>query len=221
MTVAARPPPAFDVSVFVNCPFDNQYKPLLDAALFAIHDCGFAARTALEVSGSGVTRLEKIARIIDGSRFSIHDISRVELTASSPLPRFNMPFECGLAFGALHYKPRRKGRERDLLLLAAERFQDKRTLSDLAGQDAAYHEAQPHLLIKAVRRFLASKAHGVLADKLTVRGGQAIVNRFARFNADLPAMAAHVNISVAEIESLDYLPEWLNLATRWQAANLR
>ena len=94
MTVAARPPPAFDVSVFVNCPFDNQYKPLLDAALFAIHDCGFAARTALEVSGSGVTRLEKIARIIDGSRFSIHDISRVELTASSPLPRFNMPFEC-------------------------------------------------------------------------------------------------------------------------------
>lgn len=219
--MATRPPPAFDVSVFVNCPFDDQYKPLLDAALFAIHDCGFVARTALEVTGSGVTRLEKIARIVDESRFSIHDVSRVEISASSPLPRFNMPFECGLAFGALHYKPQKKNRARDILLLAAERFQDKRTLSDLAGQDAAYHEGQPQLLIKAVRRFLASKAHGILADELTVRGGQAIVNRFVRFNADLPVMAAHVNITMVEIGSLEYLPEWLNLATRWQVANLK
>lgn len=216
-----RAPPAFDVSVFVNCPFDEPYKPLLDAALFAIHDCGFTARTALETSGSGVTHLEKIARIIGESRFSIHDISRVELTPDSPLPRFNMPFECGLAFGALHYKPRRRDRERDALLLAAERFQDKRTLSDLAGQDAEYHENQPELLITAVRKFLASKSHGVLPGRLTVRGGQAIVNRFARFNVELAAMADRINITVEEIGSLDYLPEWLTLATHWQATNQR
>lgn len=104
-----------------------------------------------------------------------------------------------------------------ILLLAARPFQDKQTLSDLAGQDAAYHEAQPLLLIKAVRNFLASKTHGVLDDELTVRGGQAIMNRFVRLNADLPAMAAHVNITPVEIGSLEYLPEWLYLATRWQA----
>jgi hypothetical protein len=34
-------------------------------------------------------------------------------------------------------------------------------------------------------------------------------------------MAAHVNITPVEIGSLDYLPEWLNLATRWQVVNLK
>ena len=43
-----RRPQRYDVSVFLNCPFDDAYRPLLHAALFAIQDCGFIARTALE-----------------------------------------------------------------------------------------------------------------------------------------------------------------------------
>lgn len=213
--------PAFDVSVFVNCPFDGQYKPLFDATLFAIQDCGFLARTALEVNGSGETRLDKIVRIVRDSRFSIHDISRVEMTSASPLPRFNMPFECGLAFGAMRFQRSRAGADRDLLLLAAERFQDKQTLSDLAGQDAAYHENQPDQLIKAVRKFLASKAQDVLSPGLTVRGGASIAGRYARFCAELPTMVQVMHITMAEISSFDYVAEWLALATRWQAMNSR
>ena len=132
-----RPP--FDLAVFVNCPFDEPFKPLLDAILFAIHDCGFAARTALEESGSGETRLDKLVRVIGECRFSIHDISRTEITQSSPLPRFNMPFECGLALGAIRYRRPLRSGSRDFHLMAADDFQDKRTLSDLAGQDASYH----------------------------------------------------------------------------------
>ena len=218
--MAAHRRAAFDASVFVNCPFDDGYKPLLDALLFAIHDCGFLARTALEVSGSGETRLDKIARIIKESRFSIHDISRVELTPVSLLPRFNMPFECGLAFGALLYERRRsRSGPRDLLVLAAERFQDKRTLSDLAGQDAEYHANKPELAIKGVRRFLASKAPDVMPAGVTVRGHDAINRRLLRFKADLPALASALQISTEEIESLEYVAEWLGLATAWQAAN--
>ena len=59
-----RRPQRYDVSVFLNCPFDDGYRPLLHAAIFAIQDCGFLARTALEDVGSGETRLDKIARII-------------------------------------------------------------------------------------------------------------------------------------------------------------
>lgn len=217
--MSSKRQPAFDVSVFVNCPFDGQYKPLVDAILFAVHDCGFLARTALEVSGSGETRLDKIVRIIRDSRFSIHDVSRVELTPASPLPRFNMPFECGLAFGAMRFQGPRKAGSRDLLLLAAERFQDKLTLSDLAGQDAAYHEGDSSLLIRAVRKFLASKANDVLPPGLTVRGGASIATRYARFCSELPTMVSVANITMAEILSFDYVAEWLALATRWQAMN--
>lgn len=89
--------------VFINCPFDRAYRPLLRALLFAIHDCGFRARSALEVEDSGEVRVQKIIRIIKESPLGIHDISRVELDPSSNLPRFNMPLELGLFMGAKVY----------------------------------------------------------------------------------------------------------------------
>jgi hypothetical protein len=38
----------YDRQVFLNCPFDDGYHPLLRAAVFTIHACGFTARIALE-----------------------------------------------------------------------------------------------------------------------------------------------------------------------------
>lgn len=32
---------SYDTDVFINCPFDDDYKPLFDAVVFAVHDCGF------------------------------------------------------------------------------------------------------------------------------------------------------------------------------------
>jgi len=198
----------FDRCVFVNCPFDSAYTPLLHAILFAIHDCGFDARSALEVTGGAESRLDKIVRIIGESRWSIHDISRVETGPTNPLPRFNMPFECGLALGAQRFGKARNLR-RDFLILAGEAHQDKVTLSDLAGQDAAYHGNVPERAIDAVRTFLASKASS------QVRGGGAIKAHYQQFRAELPRLATRLEISDHEIESLDYLPDWLRVMSAW------
>lgn len=211
-------PRRYDVSVFLNCPFDDAYRPLLHAALFTVHDCGFIARTALEDVGSGETRLDKIARIIEESRFSIHDISRVEVTADEPLPRFNMPFECGLSFGAMRFGHPARARGRDLLILTGKRFQDRRTLSDLAGQDAQYHGGRSRELIGAVRAFLAAKARAVLAPGTSIRGHGDIVERFERFNRELPALARQVRIRRDEINSFEYVQDWIALAAGWQSA---
>lgn len=35
-------------NVFINCPFDDEYQPLFRALVFAVQDCGFVARSALE-----------------------------------------------------------------------------------------------------------------------------------------------------------------------------
>lgn len=211
-----RRPKRYDVSVFLNCPFDHGYRPLLHAALFAIQDCGFIARTALEDVGSGETRLDKILRIIDGSRYSIHDISRVEASADNPLPRFNMPFECGLSFGASAFTHPARAKGRDLLVLAGEPFQDKQTLSDLAGQDAKYHDGNIDELIKAIRSFLAAKAKTVLPET-SIRGHTDIVERLERFKAEVEALARQRRLRLEEINSFDYVPDWLTLAVRWQA----
>ena len=214
-----KPPRRYDVSVFLNCPFDDSYRPLLHAALFAIQDCGFMARTALEDVGSGETRLDKIVRIIDGSRFSIHDISRVEVEVDNPLPRFNMPFECGLSFGAAAFSQAARAKGRDLLILAAQPFQDKKVLSDLAGQDAKYHGGNVAELIKSVRSFLAAKARAV-QPQTGIRGHTQIVERFERFKAEVEALARQQRLRLAEIDSFDYVPDWLALAGRWQAATV-
>lgn len=130
----------FERGVFVNCPFDSDFLPILHAILFTIHDCGFIARIAVEDTGSNETRLDKIARIIRESRYSIHDISRVEITPASPLPRFNMAFECGLALGAIRYG---STPGRDFLFMSGQPHEDKLTLSDLAGQDPKAHKNDP------------------------------------------------------------------------------
>jgi hypothetical protein len=52
--------PEYDRNVFINCPFDIQFQPLFRAIVFAVEDCGFLARCALEVEDSGEVRVNKI-----------------------------------------------------------------------------------------------------------------------------------------------------------------
>lgn len=205
----------YDRSVFINCPFDERYKNFLHATLFAIHDCGFVARIALEDVGGREARLTKICRLIQQSRWSIHDLSRVQSSGKASLPRFNMPFECGLAYGAMTFGPQGRKR-RDMLVMAAVPFQDKATLSDLSGIDPSYHEDSIPKLVAAVRRFLAAKS---LAG--TVRGAAAINRRLLQFEERLPHAVKVVSNSVSykEIESFDYLNDWIHLATSWMVAN--
>ena len=78
-------------SVFINCPFDTDYKPLLRAACFTILACGYSPRCALDYSDSGVVRFTEIVKLITACDLSIHDISRVDLDRGSLLPRFKHP----------------------------------------------------------------------------------------------------------------------------------
>ena len=200
--------PRFEHCVYVNCPFDDEFLPLLHAILFAIHDCGFVARIAVEDEGSNETRLDKIVRLIRDSRLSIHDISRVELTVHGALPRFNMPFECGLALGAIRYG---EPRGRDFLFMSALPGQDRETLSNLGGQDPAVHHNEPRAAIEAVRSFLAAKnGHAVRTP-----GVQAIWERYQAFGATLPKLALEWEIAPREIESFKYLRDWLAMMPEW------
>lgn len=198
----------FERCVFVNAPFDQDYLPLLHAVLFAIHDCGFIARIAVEDTGSNETRLDKIARIIRESRLSIHDISRVEISAASPLPRFNMPFECGLALGAIRYGSQPG---RDFLFMAAEPHQDKITLSDMAGQDSKSHNGDPKSAVSATRAFLSAKTD----SGERTRGADAIWNRYQTFCAAVPRLAEELELATAEIQSFEYLRDWMQAMSIW------
>ncbi|HVY17431.1 MAG TPA: hypothetical protein VHB27_19570 [Rhodopila sp.] len=145
--------PAWSRSVFINCPFDEAYKPLMRAACFAIIACGYTPRCALDYNDSGAVRLVEIARMISECGFSIHDISRVELDRASRLPRFNMPLELGMDLGLrLQGSARQKGRR--TLILDAVAHQYDKTLSDISGLDPQFHRNDARTVIRHVRDWL-------------------------------------------------------------------
>jgi hypothetical protein len=83
--------------VFLNCPFDEDYENLFLALIAGLTGLGLTPRCVLEIP-PGRSRLERLLRLIGQCSSSVHDLSRVELSPRRPrVPRFNMPFELGLA----------------------------------------------------------------------------------------------------------------------------
>jgi hypothetical protein len=80
-------------SVFINVPYDRAFEDLYIAYVVGLTRLGLKVNAAISVPHQG--RLTAIIELIEASNFSIHDLSRVEL--SRGVPRFNMPVELGLA----------------------------------------------------------------------------------------------------------------------------
>src|SRR5687767_10247867 len=113
---------SFTNSVFINCPFDNNYEPLLYSIIFTVFRCGFIPRSAMEEDDGSDMRLDKILRLIQQCKFGIHDLSRTELDSHNQLPRFNMPFELGLFWGAKKFGDKQQ-KDKVALVFERKRFQ--------------------------------------------------------------------------------------------------
>ena len=173
---------SYEESVFINCPFDAAYQPLFRALIFAVHDCGFLARCALEVDDSGQPRIEQLYDLIGESRLGIHDISRTELNENG-LPRFNMPLELGIFLGATRFGTRLH-RDKASKVLDIERYRFQEFISDIAGQDPAAHKGDPAEAITIVRDWL--QVHQRVEARIP--SGTIIAERYSRFQDELPVL---------------------------------
>lgn len=182
--------------VFIDCPFDDSYRPVFDAIVFAVLACDFKVRSALEITDSGDLRLDKIYRLIGESTHSIHDLSRVEVDGETGLPRFNMPIELGIALGFKKFASRSPPQR--LLILDSERFRYRKFASDLAGLDIAEHANQPAGAIARVRDFLA-------AGRSSLPTADHIHASYSTFEAALDGMASAHKQSVAQLTFSDRL----------------
>lgn len=210
---------SYDRSIFINCPFDQTYRPTFEAVAFAVLDCGFLPRCALEAVDSSVARIEKIAEIIADCRLGIHDVSRTELDEHHGLPRFNMPLELGLFLGAKRFGDGRH-RRKNCLILDRDPHRYQVFCSDIAGQDISFHRGQPGRAVAAVRDWLRSDLSGVRrratgtpgGGGTIVPGGAEIFRRYERFRGDLPAVCASLGLDADGIGYADYIyfaEEWL------------
>lgn len=199
----------YEDCVFLNCPFDGDYQRLFRALVFAVLDCGFTPRCALEFDDGSEVRIDKIQRIIEQSRYGIHDISRTELDGESALPRFNMPLELGIFLGAKYFGAPRQ-RTKACIIFDRERYRYQRFCSDIAGQDIRAHHGDEGELIRGVRNALRTwRPEKVLPSASSVFG------RFQTFTARLPDLTAEMALDPDEIVFHDLVA----LVSSWLAAN--
>lgn len=144
---------SYDTSVFVNCPFDENFAPLLEAMVFCIIRAGLTPRLASERLESGENRLEKILTLIESCRYSIHDLSYARAKKKGEYLRMNMPFELGLDMGRRRAPNSEKSNKKFIIFEGAP-YELKRCLSDLNGVDVEYHKNDFQLVIKKLRNFL-------------------------------------------------------------------
>ncbi len=107
----------FERSVFINCPFDEDFFPLLKAMLWVLVHAGLKPRLTLERSNAAEGRLDKIRELIEASKYGIHDLSRLKAKKKGEIYRLNMPFELGLDYACKHYSPDPRQKGKVLLLL--------------------------------------------------------------------------------------------------------
>lgn len=200
---------AFDKNVFINCPFDDQFRPLLRPLLFTVYYLGFTPRIALERLDSGEARIKKIVELIEESQYSIHDLSRLQAGATGEFYRLNMPFELGVDMGCRLFKGRRWSRKK-CLILEAERYRYHAALSDLSGSDVEIHENQPDEIATVVRNWLNHEA------QLNAEGPAHIWGAFTDFMADNYKELVARGFSPRNIERLPvnelmrYMERWIN-----------
>lgn len=198
-------------SVFINCPFDSTYWPLLEVIVFTVLACGFVPRVALEESDGSEVRLEKILRLIESSRYGIHDISCVALDDANRLPRFNMPFELGLDLACKRFGSEDMKRKK-VLILERTKFLYQRCLSDIAGQDTQEHEGDLTRLLRAVRNWLRTAS-----GRTTVPGHAQIQRQFEEFASALPDLCNRSGLDRTQLPYVEYLGfsrTWLDEASR-------
>lgn len=195
-----------DLSVFINCPFDEDYKPSFEALVFTINSSGYRVRCALEESDTGDLRFEKLCRLIAQSHRSVHDLSRVEL-GDRGLPRFNMPFEFGLFLGARKFGGKTH-RSKSALAMVKERYRLPEYLSDAGGNDPDCHHGRPEEVIRIVRRYLS-----VRPDGSPLPGAARFIDEFNDFKLALPDLATEFHFKRDEIDLLREYRDYMALLT--------
>jgi hypothetical protein len=143
-------------SVFINCPFDQDYASLFEAIVFSVVSCGFKPRSALESGTVAETRVERVTRAIFSSKYSIHDLSRCKGEGSEQFARFNMPLELGIAMARRHLTKGQQD-EHDWLLLVPEGHVYLKFVSDLAGFDPMRYDGDVKTIIQRVMSWLATR----------------------------------------------------------------
>jgi hypothetical protein len=179
--------PTYNDFVFINCPFDTHYTKNFEAIVFSVYRCGFFPVSALSEDNALDNRLYKIEKLIENCRFGIHDISRTELNAQG-FPRFNMPFELGIFFGAKRYG-KKEQTKKNALIFERTKLTYLNYFSDLRGVDIKAHDDNPLTIIYQIRDWLRTSS-----KRTSIPGHVKLKNDFENFQSQMPVILSKLGL---------------------------
>ena len=200
-----------DKNVFINCPFDKEYYEILRPILFTIIYLGFNPRIASERSDSGEPRISKICDLINKSKFSIHDLSRLKSKRKNEFYRLNMPFELGIEYGCRYFASDHLSGKK-CLILEKKDYEFKKALSDLSGVDIKSHSNDPPKAAKAVRDWFVETVGLKRVD-----GPTKIWYKFNEFTNDFYTRRKDEGFTDEDLnmmpvtEYIDFIKEWIRI----------
>lgn len=138
-----------DKAVFLNIPYDDKFKDLYLAYIVGVSALGLVPYATLGLPGS--RRLDRIFWLIQQCKYSIHDLSRVEVDGRPPrTPRFNMPLELGLAVAW-----EKVGNTRHSWFIFESRLRRaEKSCSDINGTDVYIHAGEVRGVFRELRNAL-------------------------------------------------------------------
>ncbi len=197
---------------FINCPYDRTYVHFLRGALFTTVQLGLTPRIASERLISNEHRLDKICELIPRCRFSIHDLSRLQMAPGEP-PRMNMPFELGMDWAWNVYARPGNLPPKQILILGKDTQSIRAALSDIQGSDFDAHDNQVRDLVAAIRNFFFDKKR---SSKTRFPHVSDLWDDFNVFTGSLQILDT-TSRRFRPQEDIDRMPvaEFLALAGRW------
>ena len=200
----------FENNVFINCPFDDDYFPMLKPLLYTIKTIGFNPRISLERNDSGEIRLNKIKELIESSKYSIHDLSRAKAKKIGEYFRQNMSFELGLDLGCRDYNSNDKFKGKRFLIFEEEKYSTQKSLSDLSFADCKCHKGEAEELVYETRNWFAENG------QKNVPSASSIWDGYNVFYADLYEEKSKQGFKQKDInrlpiaEFMDFIDEKIN-----------
>jgi hypothetical protein len=114
------------------------------ALLAGLSGLGLKPRCVLEVPSGGRNRLDRIYGLIASCGASLHDLSRTSLSGPFRVPRFNMPFELGIAYALAQERPH------SFFVFEETSYRLQASLSDLNGHDPHIHDGTQIGILRSI-----------------------------------------------------------------------
>ncbi len=202
----------FETNVFINCPFDDDFKVLLRPLVFSLIYFQLEPKISQTESSANV-RINQIKEHIRNSKYSIHDLSRSKPMKKNELPRFNMPYELGLDIGCAEFGLK-KYREKRILILETDRYHYQKVLSDISGQDIENHDNAPATLLRKVRNWFST-----IDDSKNYPSANIVWNAYNQFYDDITKTLSSQEYTSFEIETMP-TSDFIKFSKDWIADNI-